>query len=109
MTQKKLSELAGVSSAVRRFAPNGWIDAKGKLALTIKVDGARHGLSIKTACMIDDFYADFLDAAREALSEDFAAAVRAEHLAKQSAPASSAPAKTGGGLSSVLAGRKDVS
>lgn len=107
MSTKKLSELAGVSSAVRRFAPNGWVDAKGKLALTIKVDGARHGLSIKTACMIDDFYADFLDAAREALSDEFATAVRAEHAAKTSNPAP-APAKTGGGLSGVLAGRKDI-
>jgi hypothetical protein len=81
MSTKKLSELAGVSSVNRRFAPNGWIDGKGKLCLTIRPDGARREISFKTACLIDDHYDEFLAAAREAIAPEFEARLRAEHVA----------------------------
>ena len=123
MTVKKLSAMAGPAQAqAGLFSPNGWIDKNGDLVLCMKVNGAKHQISWKTARLIDDEYSQWLDAWEFALSPDFEKQVRsahetAQHLAaleaakeaaKQSAKADAVEQRaTVGrpGLSAQIAGR----
>ena len=57
MTVKKLSAMAGPAQAqAGLFNPNGWIDKSNDLVLCMKVNGAKHQISWKTARLIDDEY-----------------------------------------------------
>ena len=123
MTVKKLSAMAGPAQAQSAlFSPNGWIDKSNDLVLCMKVQGAKHQISWKTARLIDDEYSAWLDSWEFALSPDFERQVRAAHetaqhqaaleaakeAAKQSAKADAVEQRaTVGrpGLSAQIAGR----